>query len=860
MIVEREHDLAAIRTLLASAIGGAGTLLFVAGEAGVGKTTLLRTVADAAPPGVLVRRGGCDNLATPAALGPVLDAAPELAAAPDDDSRITGYHLFRQVRDILAGRPALLLLEDVHWADEATLDLLRYFGRRIGTLPLLVMATFRADEVTATHPLTTVLGDLATQPAVARMEVRPLTVDGVRRLLNGDHAAIDPVALHRRTEGNPFYVTEVLGAGVETVPPTVRDAVLARTSRLSAAARDALAAIAVLGHRVEADLVAALCPESATAVDECLNSGVVVADGDRLGFRHELARAAIEHATARSRRLDLHARALAELRARGSLDDRRLAYHAAGCADRYAVAVHAPRAARRAVRFGAHREAAEQYRLALAWIDDSSPDRPELLERLSYECHLTDQFAEAFDLRLQALELHRLAGTARRVGDTLRWLSRLSYILGCHGDCERYANAAIATLEPLGEGPELAMAYSNLAQIRMLEDDCDSALHWGHRAIDLARRGGDREVEMHALNNVGTALCVRGDIAEGSALLAKSLDLAQADDAQEHVARAFTNLATTAVAGRRFGTADPHLRAGIAHCADRDLDLWWLYLTAWLARSLADQGHYEAAETQAAAVLRHPQVAPISAIHALVVASQIAIRRGGDGREQLDRAWQLAARTTESQRMVPVALARAEAAWLAGDTDRIVTEIDHVWATELEHPQPWELGELLWWLKVAGVRRQVTVAIPSPFQLMLSGQYAEAAKEWQSLGCPLWVALSLAAAEDVSGARTSIAILDSLGATVVKTAVLRERHQRGLPVPRGPRPASQANPAGLTTREIEVLRLLAEGLSTSQVAAKLFLSSKTVGHHVSATLRKLGEPTRASAVATALRRGIVHPT
>jgi DNA-binding NarL/FixJ family response regulator len=147
--------------------------------------------------------------------------------------------------------------------------------------------------------------------------------------------------------------------------------------------------------------------------------------------------------------------------------------------------------------------------------------------------------------------------------------------------------------------------------------------------------------------------------------------------------------------------------------------------------------------------------------------------------------------------------------------------------------------------------------VVEPFRLMLAGAWADAADAWTAIGCPLWAALALGASPDADDGRRALAIVDRLGAAGVRRALLRSRSALGVPVPRGPRPSSRANPAGLTARELEVLRLLADGLSNAELAGRLYLSEKTVGHHVSAVLRKLGEPTRSRAVAAALRRGIV---
>jgi DNA-binding CsgD family transcriptional regulator/tetratricopeptide (TPR) repeat protein len=861
VLIERAAFLASLESLLGEALDGSGRLVFLGGEAGVGKTTLAATLAGSAA-GPVVRRGSCDNVTTAEALGPILDALPELAAALDEAAGVSRLRLFRQVRDALSGSPMLLLLEDVHWADEATLDILRFLGRRLAGTRLMILATFRSEEVGRDHPLTVVMGDLAGQPGVVRMQLPALSLAGVRQLLSAAGSALDAEVIFQRTGGNAFYVTELLAAGSEQVPPTVRDAVLARVSRLSPAAQDVAAAASVLGRRAELDLLAEVSGQPLAAVDECLDRGVLVAAGPAVEFRHDLARLAVERSLPVAQRSAVHARALAHLTARGSHDHRWLAYHAAGCGDRAAVTRHAPLSAARAARLGAHREAAEQFQLALRYHETPDRQRAGLLEQLSYECYLTDQLTRARDSLLEALAIHEQHGDVRVVGTAQRRLSRLSWVLGQNADSERYAAAAVSTLEPLGPGPELAMAYSNLAQLRMLAGDVGATVRWGRQAIEMAREFGDRETEMHALNNVGTALWVGGDAAEGQTRLTQSLDLALADDAHEHAARAYTNLGASGIINWSLPDADRHLRAGITYCADRDLDTWRLYMTAYLARSLAAQGQYAAAERQVARVVRHPHVSPITRVSVLPVAGVLAVRRGRDGAGALDEALAIALQTGESQRLVPVAVARAEAAWIAGRSFDLVAEIDRAWPAAVARPHPWDLGELSWWLYLADESRPVSAPLAPPFALMLAGEHRDAAAAWEALGCPLWAAYALAFSAEIKDAQDGLDILARLDAPAVRHAVLRERLARGLAVPRGPRQASRAsraNPAGLTAREAEVLQLLADGLSYAEVADRLVLSEKTVGHHVSAVLRKLGEPTRSRAVAAALRLGVITP-
>ena len=856
MLVERTAILDALAGDLPTA-GRPGRLVFLGGEAGVGKSTVVNALADRARATLEVRRGNCDNVTTPAALGPFAEAVPELADLLDGDTRFDLLRVYRRLRSAVQDSPALIVLEDVHWADEATLDMLRVTARRLDALPVLMLATFRADEVGAEHPLTVLLGDLATLPGVTRRQVPPLSVDGVRDLAASAGSGIDPARLHRDTGGNPFYVTEVLAAGGADVPPSVRDAVLARANRLPPPARAVLDAAAILGPRTGLPLLLDVSGCEVADVDTCLQRGMLVDADGALAFRHELARIAVEHAMAPSVRVRLHSAALAALAHAAEPDHRRLAHHAAQAGDAAAVLSHAPPAAARAARLGAHREAASLYRRAL---DDGNPDettRAALCTALSYECYLTDQVAEAHAARLEAMRIAERTGDAFGVGVAQRWLSRLSWFLGRHDEAEAWGARAIDTLEPLGESGELAMAYSNFAQLRMLAFDRAEALAWGERALALARRLGDTDVEIHALNNIGTVMYLDGADVAGAQRLSQSLDLALTADAQEHAARAYTNLATSAAGNRRFAEAERHLRTGIEYCTDRDLDSWRLYMQAWLARLLAERGEIAAAQAQARDVMRHRRLSPITHIGAGVVLAQLAMRRGEPEAGELDTARSLAEGTRESQRLVPVAAAGAEAAWLAGRLADVITEVDRAWQTAVDHPHDWEIGELAWWLAVAGVRRESPVPLPEPFALLLAGRWTEAAAAWHTLGCPLWQAHALARSPSLDDARAAMDIVAGLDAPAVWEAMLRDRHTAGLPVPRGRQRPARDNPWQLTAREAEVLRLLSAGLSNAELAQRLYLSEKTVGHHVSAILRKLGRPTRAAAVAEARSSGFL---
>jgi DNA-binding CsgD family transcriptional regulator len=762
----------------------------------------------------------------------------------------------------LRGRPPdVLVLEDLHWADEATLDALRLLARRIESLPALVVATYRDDEIDPRHPLRIVLGELPGGSA-ARMALAPLSARAVAELAGS--IGVDLDELHRTTAGNPFYVTEVLAAAGGEIPATVRDAVLARAARMDEGPRALLDAVAIAPLRAELWLLAALTDDELGDLDACLASGMLRGERDAVSFRHEIARVAVEDALSPHRRLALHRRALTALAAHGGRPDpARLAHHAEAADDREAVLRHAPAAGERAALLGSHREAAAQFARALRYGTDlPSARRAELLERRSYECYLTDDVAGAIEARRRALDEHRAVGNSVGEGDAHRWLSRLAWFAADNATAEAEARLAVELLEPLAPGRELAMAYSNMAQLRMLASDQPEASVWGGRAIELAERLGETEIVVHALNNVGAAELERG-MPAGAARLTRSLELALEAGLEEHVARAYTNLGAGAVAVGDYARGLPNLDAGIAYCAEHDLDSWFVYMTGWRARAELDQGRWDAAAASVSAVLSRPDAAAPSRITPLAVLGLLRARRGDpDPRAPLDEALELARRTGEVQRLALVAGARAEARWLAGESEAIGTETEAALALAIEHRHAWLTGGLCLWRRRAGLVEEVDPdAVPEPHRLELEGAAEQAAERWSAIGCPYEAALALAHADaDADAAqRRGLGELQRLGAHAAARRVARALRERGIrDVRRGPRAATRENPAGLTARELEVVALVAEGLRNSEIAGRLFVSEKTVAHHVSAILRKLDVATRSQAGAEAVRLGIVE--
>lgn len=861
-LLERSEQLAVLASALdAVAASGRGRMVLIAGEAGIGKSTLVDAFCSSLE--IAVLRGACEALLTPRPLGPLVDIGEQLGgklAAVVDGGVSPSDLVAALASELRRGAATVVVLEDLHWADDATLDVLRLLGRRCDAFPALVLATYRDDELERTHPLRIVLGELP-RSNVTRLRLAPLTEQAVAGLAGPD--GLDPTALHRRTAGNPFYVSEVLAAGGTAMPDSVRDAVLARAARLSDRTRALLDAVAIVPQRAELWLLEALAADDLNKLESCIDAGMLRASGDAVAFRHEIARGAVEGVLPPDRALALHRRALAALidPPHGKQQPARIAHHAEAAGDADAVLRYAATAGEQAAALGAHREAAAQFARALRFGDGlSGQRRAELLERRSYECYLIDAIDDAITARQAALSEHRDRGDRLREGDAHRWLSRLEWFAGDNPTAELHARAAVDLLEPLPPGRELAMAYSNMAQLRTLANNVRQARSWGERAIELAERLDETEILVHALNNVGTAELGAGD-AQGAAKLERSLSLAVAAGLEEHVARAHTNLGCCAVDARDYKLGRSHLEAGIAYCREHDLDSWLLYMTGWRARLELEQGRWDDAAESAMTVLTRPDVAAPSRITPLAVLGRLRARRGDpDPWTPLDDASALASATGELQRLLPVALARAEARWLAGKPHLIGLETSVALDLAVAQQHAWGVGELLTWRRRAGLGEPPgPVVAAEPFARMLAGESERAATLWTELGCPYEAALARVEREDEASIRRGLEELQRLGARRTVALTMRTLRLRGVrDLRQGPRAATRRNPSGLTSRELDVLRLVATGMRNSQIAQQLVVSPKTVDHHVSAILAKLGVKTRTEAAAQATRMGIIE--
>ena len=772
-LIERESQLAALYQYAGEASQGQGRLVLISGEAGVGKSVLLEEFAQELDEARWLW-SGCDGLFTPAALGPLLDIASrldgellQLCRAEAKRDQLYGA-LLRQLSDL---RPrTVIAIEDVHWADEATLDLLSYLGRRIQHLGVLLLVTYRDDALVTNDPLRLTFGALASQRATRRLSLPTLSISGVATLANG--SGIDPTELHRLTAGNPFFVTELLQAGSDGLPVSVRDAVLARTRTLSTQARDALDTAALIGARMQAELLVSLI-DNPLVTDELISDGLLIKDGDDLRFRHEIARVAIEGAIPPYRKAAIHTKIIEALLASGSDDDARLAFHAEGAGNAELVLTYAPRAGRRAAALGARREAAAQYERALRFVPATDVrTRAELLDNLAKQLSFFEEWEEKCS---EAVALWNALGDSSRESDSLLSLAWGSWWL-CRGtDFRQAGEAALKLAEPLGPSPQLAWASNTLAFRRMNEGRYQDSLSLIRHVHGMAAQLGLGDVISDCLTLEAQVVRALGE--DWTAPMGAALQIALSGGHEFRAYNAFLFLYILYCADLRNDEAEQIFNDALAYC---DLhDVGKPCLLAERAGVLEKLGRWDECVSTIGAVLDERKVTRANRMQSLSILAKVMARRGQDGYWQyLDEARDSSIGLEEREWLIFVGLARIEAYWLEGRLDAARAELARIRDASAGLAVPYRRWLALWTRRLTGVAEPVDL---EPFASYVAGDAAHAAELWDRLGYRYEAALALLDTKEETHLRESLAWLSNLGAEAAARLV-RQTMRAGHPL------------------------------------------------------------------------------
>lgn len=861
-LLEREALLARLQAALAELAGPApsGANLLVLGEAGIGKTSLLRAAREVSAGSVEWLWGSCEPLLAPAPLAPLLewlDSMPLALGAAIRAGRATPEVLegmLKLLRD--RARPLALVVDDAQWADSATLDLLRYLGRRIeGTRALLIIAA-RSEGLDAEHPLTLTLGHLPPR-CTARLQPAALSRDAVAQLA---HAAGRPArGLHKATGGNPFFVTECLAGPEGELPHTVRDAVLARVHRLPPEAVELVELLGVAPAGLDLSVLGAIVDAPALAADAAIRAALVEADGSLLRFRHETARQAVLSGTPPGRVAALHGAVFDVLEQQGAPARHRL-HHAERAGLEAAVRRLAPRAAMESRDACAHRQAAELFAIALRDGDAMPVERhAALLAARAEACLLCGRFDEAADAQARLRALHAAAGDALAEGIACRELARIEWLRGRVPMGLAWAEHSMRLLEAANASPvERALGLATHAHMHLLGATPQAAEALAARALEALGPDGPAPARSYAMNTLAVARLFEADDESAWAMLRGSLELALQHRLDEHASRAYVNLASLALLHRRLGDVLAMGGEGITFCAARDIDLHVGRLHVRRALALLELGRWGDAATALEAAGDLPTIGDVEAAQLRCLQMLVALRRGQAGAEVL-AYWRRAIDSGRSgghwMQPDPWFIAQpvlaAEAAWLLDDDAGAGELAARCLATTRRQGERWRIGQLACWVRRAGGRPALDPARAAPpCRLELEGRVHEAAAAWHALGCRHEAALALAGAPDDPAAwAQGLEAAERIGAGALASRLRRRLRRVGVRTrARGPNRGTRRDPLGLTARERQVLAALREGLTNREIAVRLVRSERTVDHHVSALLAKLGVATRMQAV------------
>lgn len=862
-LLERTVFLSALQDKFSSIAEGEGHCVFVSGESGIGKTSLVKAFSREVKKDCKIFQGTCDSLSTPRPLAPLHDIAWQLrddfwqnSQDISDKARLFARFL-HEIK--IQNEASIIVFEDIHWADEATLDFIKFLARRITQLQCLFILTYRDDEMHAHHSLRNLLGQLPPD-SFTRLRLTPLSKETVIKM--AEEKGFNGEEVYSVAGGNPFYVNEILASYSLGIPDSIKDAILSSYNHKEERTRRIWDLLSVVPDSLAIRHLETFDPLYATAIERCLQSRILILRDGHIFFKHELFRRTIEGSLSPLKRVLLNKQILdlCKKSFEQNQEIERIIHHAKN-ANEYDLVVHyAPLAAERAAFVGAHMEASRLYLSAIQnYRGDDAAVLIRFYESYAYECYLTNHIKQAIIYAGKALDIWREKNDIEKMGNCMRFLSRLWWLDGDRKNAESFAGQAIEVLGEQPSSPAKAMAFSNMSQLKMLCDQFAACITWGEKAITIARELGDQGTLSHALNNVGSVqMNIESSKQQGIELLQQSLQIALKNAFHEHAARAYSNLASNGVEIKDYSFAKKILNEGIQYCEERDLDSWRSNMLSVKASLYLETGDWKQAHAIAESLLKNECQMPSFAITALIVVATIQMRTGiADPVDLLLEAERKAFETTELQRIIPSLVAMLEYEWLTGKIVIERKDLERTTAMIEKSIYEVEKSELAFWLQKTRKQYLPLGKIYEAYDVNSVSKAKMAAAVWEKSGNPYVQALVLFEGND-DDKRKAIRIVHELGAVAVCEKMKFEMRVSGIKsIPRGIRKTTQSNPALLTNRELDVLLLMKNGMKNKEIADRLFISSKTVDHHISSILFKLSVNSRVKAVNEAVRQEII---